>query len=196
MKMSIIHDIFLAFIPVFVAVDAIGVLPIYISLTVDLTAPERRKIVLQSVLTALGIAVGFAFLGKALFSVLGIAMGDFMIAGGSILFCIAIIDIIRTEKSRRRPGKELGIVPLGTPLIAGPAVLTTSLIMIEQYGTLPTLIALALNVGLTGIVFLSSGVLIRILGEPGTKALSKITSLFLAAIAVMMIRKGILLLLP
>ncbi len=188
-----IQKILLAFIPVFVAVDAIGVLPIYISLTTDLTGPERGRIILQSMLTAFGIAVGFVFLGKAIFAVLGIAIGDFMIAGGAVLFCIAIIDIIRAEKARRRPGKELGIVPLGTPLIAGPAVLTTSLIIIEEYGFLPTLIAVTLNVALAGLVFVSADILIRILGEPGTKALSKITSLFLAAIAVMMIRKGLLL---
>ena len=187
-----IEKIFLAFIPVFVAVDAIGVLPIYVSLTTNLTSPERGKIILQSMLTAFGIAVGFVFLGKAIFAVLGIAMGDFMIAGGAVLFSLAIIDIIRTEKTRRRPGRELGIVPLGTPLIAGPAVLTTSLIIIEQFGILPTLIAVTLNVAVAGAVFASAGILIKILGEPGTKALSKITSLFLAAIAVMMIRKGIL----
>jgi multiple antibiotic resistance protein len=188
----VIERVFLAFIPVFVAVDAIGVLPIYISLTSDLPGPDRRRIILQSMLTAFGIAVGFVFLGKALFAALGIAVGDFMIAGGFVLFCIAIIDIVRSEKTRRRPGKELGIVPLGTPLIAGPAVLTTSLIIIEQYGLLPTLIAVTLNVAVAGLIFAAAGILIRVLGEPGTKALSKITSLFLAAIAVMMIRKGIL----
>jgi hypothetical protein len=77
-----IQKILLAFIPVFVAVDAIGVLPIYISLTTDLTGPERGRIILQSMLTTFGIAVGFVFLGKAIFAVLGIAIGDFMIAGG------------------------------------------------------------------------------------------------------------------
>jgi multiple antibiotic resistance protein len=191
-----IQKILLAFIPVFVAVDAIGVLPIYISLTSDIPGAERKKIILQSTLTAFGIAVGFIFLGKAIFTALGIAMGDFMIAGGAVLFCIAIIDIIRTEKSRRRPGRELGIVPLGTPLIAGPAVLTASLIIIEEYGLLPTLIAVTLNIALAGLAFVTAGLLIRVLGEPGTKALSKITSLLLAAFAVMMIRKGIYQLLP
>jgi multiple antibiotic resistance protein len=191
-----IQKILLAFIPVFVAVDAIGVLPIYISLTSDIPGAERKKIILQSTLTAFGIAVGFIFLGKAIFGALGIAMGDFMIAGGAVLFCIAIIDIIRTEKSRRRPGRELGIVPLGTPLIAGPAVLTASLIIIEEYGLLPTLIAVTLNIALAGLAFVTAGLLIRVLGEPGTKALSKITSLLLAAFAVMMIRKGIYQLLP
>ncbi|HUV08228.1 MAG TPA: MarC family protein [Spirochaetia bacterium] len=186
-----LKNILLALIPVFVAVDAIGVLPIFISLTAEIEKAEKKKIIIQSMLTAAGLAIGFVFLGKVLFNVLGIAMGDFMIAGGAVLFCIAIIDIIQPEKSRRLPGRELGIVPLGTPLIAGPAVLTTSLIIIEEYGLVPTLISVVANILFAGTVFSLSGLLIRILGEPGTKALSKVTSLFLAAIAVMMIRRGL-----
>jgi len=186
------QNILLAFIPVFIAVDAIGVLPIYISLTLEAEKPEKTRIILQSMMTATGLAIAFIFVGKAVFKVLGIEMGDFMIAGGAVLFCIAIIDVIRTGKTRRQPGKELGIVPLGTPLIVGPAVLTTSLIIIDEYGLAATLIAVVANILLAGLIFSLSRFLIRILGEPGTKALSKITSLLLAAIAVMMIRKGLL----
>ena len=87
-------DILLAFIPVFVAVDAIGVLPIFVSLTAGLKPKEKSKIILQSMLTAICLAVFFIFLGKAVFKLLGITIGDFMIAGGAILFCIAIIDIV------------------------------------------------------------------------------------------------------
>jgi multiple antibiotic resistance protein len=185
-----IRNIFLAFIPLFVAVDAIGVLPIFISLSHGIEKKERLMIIFQSMVTALCLAVGFIFLGKAIFKLLGITIGDFMIAGGTILFCIAIIDILNPGKHRRIPPKELGIVPLGTPLIVGPAVLTTSLMIIAEYGFYATLISVFLNILLAGLIFLSSDVLIRRLGEAGTKALSKIMSLLLAAIAVMMIRKG------
>ena len=89
----------------------------------------------------------------------------------------------------------MGFVPLGTPLITGPAVLTTSLLMLDTYGMALTLTAVLLNILLAGIIFLSSGVLIKILGIAGSRALSKVTSLLLAAIAVMMIRKGIVLIL-
>lgn len=185
-----IRNIFLAFIPLFVAVDAIGVLPIFISLSHGIKKKERTMIIFQSMVTALCLAVGFIFLGKAIFKLLDITIGDFMIAGGTILFCIAIIDILNPGKHRRIPPKELGIVPLGTPLIVGPAVLTTSLMIIAEYGLYATLISVFLNILLAGLIFLSSDVLIRRLGEAGTKALSKIMSLLLAAIAVMMIRKG------
>ncbi len=186
-----IKSIFLAFIPVFVAVDAIGVLPIFVSFTQGLMKREQLQVILKSMITALCLAVGFIFLGKAVFRLLNITIGDFMIAGGVVLFSIAVIDIVNPGKRRRLPARELGAVPLGTPLIVGPAVLTTSLIIIAEYGIYATLISVFINILLAGLIFSMSGILIKSLGEAGTKALSKVTSLLLAAIAVMMIRKGI-----
>lgn len=184
-------EILLAFIPIFVAVDAIGVLPIFVSFTEGLDRKKRAKIILQSVITAVCIAMIFVYLGKAVFRFLKITIGDFMVAGGILLFCIAIIDIIDPTKKRNIPADELGFVPLGTPLITGPAVLTTSLIILDAYGMGPTLISILSNVILAGVIFLLSDFLIKILGIAGTRALSKIMSLLLAAIAVMMIRRGI-----
>lgn len=181
----------LAFIPIFVAVDAIGVLPIFISLTQDVDLKEKRHILYQSVWTAITLAVVFIFVGKGLFSLLGITIGDFMVAGGLVLFCIAITDLIVQGKKRRMPLEELGVVPLGTPLIVGPAVLTTCLIIIDQYGIIPTIISVVLNVLIASILFYFSGTVTKILGKSGAIALSKIMALLLAAIAVMMIRKGV-----
>src|SRR4030066_245334 len=122
--MGLFTNIALAFIPLFVAVDAIGIAPIFVSLTVNFEQKDKNRIILQSMLTAICLAIGFIFLGKAVFRLMGITIGDFMIAGGSILFCIAIIDILSQTKQRHIPANELGAVPLGTPLIVGPAVLT------------------------------------------------------------------------
>ena len=186
-----LRNILLAFIPLFAAVDAVGLLPVFVALTQGMNARERRRVIYQSTLTGGLLAVGFIFLGRALFRLLGIAMGDFMIAGGAILFCIAIIDILSPGTESRRPGADLGAVPLGTPLIAGPAVLATSLAIIQEYGLWATLIAIVVNIALCGVLLGLSGVLLRFLGRPGSRALSKITSLLLGAIAVMLIRKGI-----
>lgn len=190
-----LKNIFLAFIPIFVAVDAIGVLPVFVSLTEGFSKKKKYKVISQSIITAICLAVFFIFLGKAVFKLLNITMGDFMVAGGVVLFCIAIMDIINPLKKRHLPSGELGAVPLGTPLIVGPAVLTTSLIIIDEYGLSPTLISVFSNVILAGIIFSFSNFLIKILGEAGTRALSKVTSLLLAAIAVMLMRKGIIYLL-
>ncbi|MFH1646048.1 MAG: MarC family protein [Candidatus Omnitrophota bacterium] len=188
-------NMLLAFIPLFVAVDAIGVLPIFVSLTEKLTQRERVYIILKSLMTAITLAISFVFLGKAVFNVLKITVADFMVAGGCLLFCIAITDILNPLKKRRVPSSELGFVPLGTPLIVGPAVLTTSLLMLDTYGTMATLISVIVNIILAGGIFMLSGALIRFLGTAGARAMSKITMLLLAAIAVMMIRRGLTLML-
>ena len=186
-----LKNILLSFIPIFVAIDAVGVLPIFISLTQEINRQQKTKVIIQSMLTAVCLAVGFIFLGRGVFRILGITIGDFMVAGGAILFCLAIIDIINPVKQRRIPGPELGAVPLGTPLIVGPAVLTTSIVIISQYGLFATLISVLVNILLAGIIFGASSFMMRILGEAGSKALSKIASLLLAALAIMLIRKGI-----
>ena len=186
-----LKEIISAFIPVFVAVDALGVMPFFISLTEGCSKKAKKKIVYQSIVTALCLAVFFIFLGKIVFRVLNITVGDFMVAGGILLFGIAVMDILNPTKSRRKPTAELGAVPFGTPLIVGPAVLTTSLIIIDTYGIIPTLISVVSNVLIAGIVFLSADFLSKFLGEAGSRAVSKVTSLLLAAIAVMMARKGI-----
>jgi multiple antibiotic resistance protein len=186
-----LKNILLSFIPIFVAVDAIGVLPIFVSLTDGMEQKERIKVILQSMITAIILAMGFILIGRLVFRLLGIEMGDFMIAGGAILFCLAIIDIVNPTKKRRIPGNELGAVPLGTPLIAGPAVLTTSILIISEYGLTATTISIIANILLAGFIFKSSFIIMKVLGVAGTKAMSKIVSLLLAALAVMLIRKGL-----
>lgn len=187
-----IKNVLLAFIPIFVAVDAIGVLPLFTALTEGVKKKEKSRIILQSMITAICLAVGFVFLGKAVFNLMGITMGDFMVAGGSLLFYIAVADIRGPGKGSRYANQELGAVPLGTPLIVGPAVLTTSLIIIGEYGLPATLISVSINILLAGAILSLSNVIIKILGRAGSRALSKVTNLLLAAIAVMLIRKGII----
>ncbi|MBF0216987.1 MAG: MarC family protein [Candidatus Omnitrophica bacterium] len=187
-----LKNFWLAFIPLFVAVDAVGVLPVFVSLTESLSKKERLLVVWRSLLTATGLAIGFIFLGKAVFHILNITIADFMVAGGLLLFAIAIIDILNPTKNKGKAGvDEMGFVPLGTPLIVGPAVLTTSLLMLDVHGIAVTLVAVLVNIVLAGAVLLSADSIIKILGISGTRALSKVISLLLAAIAVMMIRKGV-----
>ena len=182
----------LAFVPIFVAMDAVGVLSVFIVLTRRLARAERRKIILESMATSLGLCFGFIFLGKVLFNFLGITGGDFMVAGGVILFILAMAGLTTQERRRGMPvAKYSGVVPIGTPLIAGPAVLTTLLILMENYGVTVVLIAVALNIALVGFVLAISDWILLLIGEAGADVLSRIVNLFLAAMAVMMIRKGI-----
>ncbi|MGA1870815.1 MAG: MarC family protein [bacterium] len=182
----------ICFVPLFVAVDAVGVLPIFWSLTEDM---ERRiifKIIYHSVITASVVAFSFLLIGVAILKLLGITVADFMIAGGILLLVISISDLVNAEKIQRMVDPDnMGAVPLGVPLITGPAVLTTSILLLNEHGFLITSAALLINILLAGGAFLLSELIKNYLGRAGTKTISKIASLLLAAIGVMMIRRGI-----
>jgi len=181
----------LAFIPLFVAVDPFGLLPVFVGLTRRLTPQERRIVVRQSLATACGVAVAFLFVGRYLLQVLGVTVGDFMIAGGLLLFILAVLELVNPKGTLATIAGDVGIVPLGVPLIVGPAVLATLVLLTNSVGLGPTLIALVLNIALVGAMFWSAEQLMRWLGEGGSKVLSKIASLLLAAIGVMLVRRGL-----
>ncbi len=187
-----INDILLAFVPMFFAIDPVGILPIFMGLTAGYDAKAKKKIIIQSLITASLLAVGFIFLGRFIFKFLGISMGDFMVAGGAILFCLSILDLSGRGRSLVNQQDEVGAVPIGTPLIVGPAVLTMCLIQMTQYGFAITLAAVFLNMIIVGVLFFFADFFISIVGKNGARALSKVLYLLLAAIGVMMIRRGIL----
>ena len=188
------NQILLAFIPMFFAMDPLGILAIFSGLTQGFSPLEKRKIIIQSLLTATLVAVSFIFLGKAIFNFLGISMGDFMIAGGVILFCLSMVDMLSSGVSSTRDLKntDIGAVPIGTPLIVGPAVLTMALMLGNQFGTTVALTAVLSNIAIVAVVFFFSEPLIALFGNSGSRAFSKVMALLLAAIGVMMIRKGVL----
>ena len=190
--LDILHPFLLSVIPILVALDAPGTLPLFMGMTEGLTDKERRKTVSQSILTAFLVTIGFVLLGRAVFSALGIRVEDFMIAGGVILLVIAIADIVKAGEKRAPPGPTFGVVPLGTPLIAGPATLTTTLVLVGQYGYLPVVVSLTVNILLAWLIFAQAERIIGLIGINGSRALAKVASLLLAAIAVKMIRSGII----
>ncbi|MBN2452947.1 MAG: MarC family protein [Candidatus Omnitrophica bacterium] len=181
----------LAFIPIFVAIDVIGVLPIFIGFTAHLKKKERVRVVTQSIVTAFMIGMTFLFLGKWIFKVLGVMVFDFKIAGGIVLLVIALRDLLRREKEPRLSADTMGAVPIGTPLVTGPAALTTMIMMLDLYGIEITVLSLVANLAIVWAVFTYADAISAFLGKAGSKAVSKITHLLLAAIAVMFMRKGI-----
>lgn len=180
------------FIPIFVAIDIFVVLPIFISITEDMSRTKRRAVVRDSILTAIVVSLAFVALGEAIFRILGITTDDFKIAGGLVLLVFAIIDIVKHSEERRRPTGKTGVVPIGVPLIIGPAVLTTLLVLVDHYGILPTLGSLILNLIIVYLSFVNAEVIIKLFGRGGIAAISKIMAILLASIAIMMIRIGLM----
>ena len=183
----------LCFVPLFVAVDAVGLLPFYVAMTSGMDDAQRGRLLRQSLLTAGVVALCFLFAGQPLLRFLGITVADFMIAGGLLLLTISLTDLVAGGKRHARlDGNALGAVPLGVPLITGPAVLTTSLLLADLHGKSLTGLALVLNLALAGVILAAARRIERALGEAGSKILSRIASMLLTAIAVMLIRKGVL----
>ncbi len=190
---EVVEKFLISFVPLFVAIDAIGVVGIYMSLTQNTSDSFRAKLLNEATLTALGVSIIFLFFGKVIFKLLGISVNDFRIAGGLILLILAIMDILFSHLDQRRnPGDgSLGVVPIGIPLIMGPAALTTVLVSSESVGWKYTLASLLVNLFICWLVFRYAFSIVRVIGESGAKAVAKVMALFLAAIAVMMIRSGI-----
>jgi multiple antibiotic resistance protein len=188
--MEILKDLPLTFIPLFVAMDPFGMLPIFTSLTKDMTVDEKKSVIKFSTITALVVSVAFAFIGEAIFKILGITVDDFKIAGGLLLLVLAIIELVGRSEERKKM-HDVGIVPLGVPMLIGPAVLTITIVLIDNYGVVPTVISLVLNLVIVFAVFNAEQGITKLIGRNGLIAISKIVMLLLAAIAVMMIRIGI-----
>lgn len=193
--LKILEPYILTFIPIFVAVDAIGNIPLFISLVEGLNKKQRHKIVIDSVTTATVVAISFMFIGKWVLRFIGITISDFQIAGGALLFVISVYLLLPgTSKSlvSNSHTKDVGVFPLGTPLITGPAVLTTTLIMLDNFGIMPTFVSLVTNMIITWITLAKADFIMKLMGSSGTRAFSKIMYILLAAIGVMMVRRGIM----
>ncbi|HSA79068.1 MAG TPA: MarC family protein [Nitrospirota bacterium] len=188
---DLLKQFMLSFIPIMVALDAPGTLPLYVGMTEGMEKQERKRIVRQSIITAFLVTVGFILVGRAIFNALGILVEDFMIAGGVVLLIIAITDVVRAGERKLERGPEFGVVPLGTPLIAGPGTLTTALVLVGTSGYLPVILSLVVNLLITWIIFAQADRIIRFLGLSGSRAFAKVASLILTAFAVKMIRSGI-----
>ncbi len=182
---------FLAFIPLFVAIDVFGVLPLFVALTGGLEERRRRLLTLEATATALAVSLVFLAAGKLLFSFLGITESDFRVGGGIVLLVLAVNDLLFSKERKREPDATIGVVPIGIPLIMGPAALTTIIISVNSYGYGWTIASLVANMAIVFLVFAQAHRIARVMGDAGSRAVAKVFALFLAGIAVMMIRSGI-----
>ena len=181
---------FLAFIPIIVAIDPIGLVAVFMGLGTSASRENRRNQAFLGIFTGLCVAIVFLFLGKIIFAALGITVADFQVAGGLILLGLAGRELLGFGPQDRGGSDEFGIVPLGMPLIAGPALLTALLILVDTVGPVFTLISLLANLGLVAIGLCNADRFTRWIGKQGLRGVSKIIALLLAAIAISLIRRG------
>lgn len=183
----------LCFVPLFVAMDVIGNLPVFIAMTSDFTPAQNNKVVRLAGLTAVVVGLLFMLGGKTLFALLHVSPADFKIAGGLVLFIIAVSGVMYDDPPHAGVIKEhVGVVPIGVPLMVGPATLVTLLLLSDMYPVWAVSVGLIANIVLTLLIFRTSHLWEHLLHANGIRAISKVVHLLLGAIAVMMIRVGIM----
>lgn len=181
------------FLPLFVAMDPLGVLPAFLQMTSELSQTRRKKMVDLSILTAGAVGLLFIPLGPLVLAALGLKTGDFQVAGGLLVLVVALRDVVWDQKmmAMSEASEGTGIVPFGIPLLVGPAVFATLILLRNRFSWLEVAACLVLNLALSWAVFRKSTEWMQWMGLTGTRVISKLAALLLAAYAVMMIRVGI-----
>ncbi|MEM9570868.1 MAG: MarC family protein [Pseudomonadota bacterium] len=204
-------SIFLAsFVTFFVLIDALGVAPVFASLTVRGPASYRRSMAIRSVLVGTLIIFGFAFFGAWLLDKLHITIDAFRAAGGILLFIIAL-DMVFEKRTERRENRaesvladsddspeqldDVSVFPVGIPMLAGPGSIATAMLYMSQHsdwvGKGAVLAAVAANMVICLLIFLAAGPLVKAMGESIAGAITRIFGVILAALSVQLLIDGI-----
>ncbi|WP_116970423.1 MarC family protein [Blastomonas sp. UPD001] len=194
-----------AFITLFVVIDPPGCAPIYASMTTGANAQQRRSMAIRAVVVAGGILLVFALFGEVLLSALHIELNSFRIAGGIMLFLIALDMVFekRTERREQRAQKvmetpeieDVSIFPMAMPMIAGPGSIASVMLLVSQNTgldrALTILAALLAVLLLTLVALLTAGPLMKLLGQQAEAVITRLLGVLLAALAAQFVIDGL-----
>lgn len=194
-----------AFVTLFVVIDPPGCAPIFASLTSGAAAAQRRAMAIRSVLIASAILIFFGLLGEDLLRVLGISLDAFRIAGGIMLFLIALEMVFEKRQARRETRaqevsadpeiEDVSVFPMAIPMIAGPGSIASVMLLMARgeglTGSLVVLAALAAILLLTLLALLLAGPMMRLLGHRIEAMITRILGVILAALAAQFVIDGI-----
>lgn len=186
-------DLLRSVIALFVIIDPLGTIPIFIAITKNQTKKAKNEISNTAVVTAGILLIVFAIAGTQILSVFGINISSFMIAGGILLFIISIELIIHGEWTfgGNNVSDESGIFPLAFPLLAGPGAIAAVLLSFETSGLLLTLLSIVIVMGITYVIYHLSEFIYRVLGRRGSLIITRIFAILVAAIAVQYVVDGL-----
>lgn len=192
-----------AFTTLFVIIDPIGLLPLFVALTQGMTAAQRRAIALRASLLAVGVLLLFGLLGEAVLSFVGISMPAFRIAGGVLLFLTAL-DMLFERRTKRREDQaeeeedrpDPSVFPLAVPLMAGPGAIASMILLTGQTEgdlamTAATFGVMIAVIGIAFVLFLAGTSLERAMGKTGINVVTRLLGMLLAALAVQFILDGL-----
>jgi multiple antibiotic resistance protein len=189
--MDLVYQFISAFLLLFIITDPIGNLPLFLALTEKQSDARRKNTLRIAVLTGFVILLIVSLLGTGILKFFRITLTDFKVAGGALLFIIAILILIG-RRWEATESEDVGAVPLGCPLLVGPGAITTTIVLIGEYGLNLTLYAIMANFVTSWVIFRFSNSLNRILGTTGSKIIAKVMAILIAAIAIKYMREGII----
>ncbi len=189
------------FVPLFAVIDPFAALPLYISLTSGFSKRQKNRVIRESFITSLSLLIFFAFLGIYILDFMGISIAALMIAGGLLMLVVSFEMVKEGDKPRSTEKKkviheevgDVGIVPLGTPMLAGPGAISLVIILMGKYSSEVPMIILSIFLVLiiTALVFWGAGYIMKVIGEKGSRALTRVMGLLVTAFAVQYILDGI-----
>ena len=190
--LHLLPNLIRAVISLFIIVDPLGNIPIFISLTENMDNEERRKTFQTATMTGVILLLSFALVGQQIFILFGISMQSFMIAGGILLLLIAVKMLITGswEESKVSP-ESVGTVPIAIPLLVGPGAITTTILNIRIFNVAITVISVLIVFLIVWITLRFIDPIYRLLGRSGSLVIARVMALIIAAIAVEYILEGI-----
>ncbi len=194
--------ILLYFTSFFTLMNPIGTMPVFLTMTSDLSKKERRATAVKAVLTAAFVLILFAILGEYLFNFFGISVAGLKVVGGVLFFFIGydmlnarLSRIKMTEEEAEKYADDISITPLGIPMIAGPGAITTAIVLMGEANDYTTkamvIVSIVLVLIVVLLVFLGAVGITKFIGEKGNKIMMKLMGLIVMVIAVEFFFSGI-----
>ncbi len=177
-------------IALFIITDSVGNLPFFMGMTEGASSEERRNVFNTAIFTGLVLLFVFGFAGSLILRLFGLTMEDLKIAGGILLLLISTEVLIRGKVTYEHK-EDIGVVPLGCPLLVGPGAITTMLMFLKVYNIYAVFTGVGICFVLIWLVLFFSDFIYRIVGRNGALIITKIASIIMASLAVKFIRDGI-----
>ena len=189
--LDFISELTRATIALFIIVDPFGNIPIFVSLTENISDEQKRKTYNTAVLVAAVLLLVFAFTGQGIFEVFDLSINSFEVAGGILLLIIAVRILISGFHEPTESPESLGAVPIAMPLLVGPGAITTTILNLQAYGIAITILAVIIVLSVTWVILRYINGIYKVLGKTGSLVIARVMALIIAGIAVQYILAGI-----
>jgi multiple antibiotic resistance protein len=188
---NMIPEFVAAFVPMFVIIEPLASIPLFLALTKKATASQRARAALEASIVAAVVLTLFVLIGLPLLEVMGIGFQSFKIAGGLVLLIVGIYSVLGIQFTEKTKELDIAVVLIAVPMMTGPGAMSMAIILSKEYGQVISLSASLCAIAVTGILLRFSGAIRNVIGNRGLEIQSRVFGLFVAALAIQFISEGI-----